>query len=179
MKKTIFAALMTLAAAGAQAQVYVGGTVGLSRLSVDCTAATHCDEVGAGYKAYVGYTNPEMPSFSLELGHLDFGKGKFTRNGASAESEVKTTALYVAGVWHTDFSSQLGGALRLGAANVRTSCDAAVGPGKGLELLVGAGADYAFTKNLKAVGGVDLTRSNCGNQPGVAALISLGAQYNF
>jgi len=178
MKTTIFAALMTLAAAGAQAQVYVGGTVGLSRLSVDCTSATNCDDLGAGYKAYVGYTNPAMPSFSLELGALDFGKGKFTRNGASAESEVKTKAVYVAGVWHTDFSSQLGGALRLGAANVRTSCDA-TGPGKGVELLVGGGADYAFTKHLKAVGGVDLTRSNCGNQPGVVALISLGAQYNF
>lgn len=178
MKKIIVAALMTWMAASAQAQVYVGGGGGVSKLSVDCTSAK-CDDVDVGYKVYVGYTNTAMPYFSVEVGHLDFGKGKITRNGSTTEQDVESKATYVAGVWRTELTSQVGGALHLGAANVRTSCGAAAGPGKGLELYVGASADYAFTKSLKAVGGVDLTRSNCGGQAGVVGLFSVGAQYNF
>ena len=58
----------------AQAQVYVGGNAGWSRLSVDCTDIASCDKTGTGYKAYVGYRWGS--GFAVEGLYIDWGKAK-------------------------------------------------------------------------------------------------------
>ena len=184
MKKIISAALLTLAVGGAQAQAYVGGAIGLSKLDFDCPSYFACDDTDVGYKAYVGYADPTSKHFALEAGIIDFG-GASARAAALARIDAKAEAFYMAVAVRWNFTGNFGGNARLGVANVKTTCS---GQGFGLaasesetdsRVLVGLGLDYAFTKNWKAVASVDGSKADCDGYSGNVTLMSVGAQYSF
>ncbi len=79
MKKIAVAGLLTALMAGASAQVYVGGTVGVSQLELDCEGATTCDDTGSGSKIYGGYKI--TPNVSIEAGYINFGKANVKGKG--------------------------------------------------------------------------------------------------
>lgn len=187
MKKIMAAALLASVVGGAQAQVYVGGNLGLSKADIDCPVGIRCDTSSAGYKAYVGFKDPSNKSVSVEGGYLDFGKSKLEEQGAVLD--LKARAFFLAAGLHGNFTPEFGGGGRLGLAYVKTTCKGTLGALSGsvdqtyMAAYVGGNLDYAFTKNLKAVVALDVTRAKC---PAVVdlpsatvGLLSIGAQYDF
>lgn len=183
MKKIISAALLTLAVGGAHAQAYVGGAIGLSKLDLDCTGTTRCDDTDGGYKAYVGYADPTSKHFALEAGVIDFGEANY--DVPPATLAIETQAFYMAVAVRWNFTGNFGGHTKLGFANVKTTCSVAA-PGffgsiseTDTRVFVGLGLDYAFTKNLKAVASIDGSKADCAGESGTVSLLSIGAQYSF
>lgn len=195
MKKIMAAALLASVVGGAQAQVYVGGNVGLARADIDCDSGLNCDKEDVGYKVYVGYKDPVYKAFGLEAGHLGLGKAQLGVAGSTTGLEVKARAIYLAGAFQTNFTRDFGGGARIGSAYVKTTCTGRLGSVNAsvdetyLSVYVGGNLDYAFTPKLKGVVALDLVRAKC---PAVSAvtgtvslpastvgLLSIGAQYDF
>ncbi|MGH6649118.1 outer membrane beta-barrel protein [Aquabacterium sp.] len=180
------AALLALAVGGVQAQVYVGGNLGLSKVDIECPVGVRCDTNDIGYKAYVGFKDPSNQNFSVEGGYLDLGKAK--AEGARA-AEFKARAFFLAAALHGNFTPSFGGGGRAGLAYVKTSCTGTVNSFSGsvdqtyLAAYVGGNLDYALTRNLKAVVALDVTRAKCPAAvdlpSATVGLLSLGAQYDF
>ena len=192
MKKIMSAAVLTLLVGGAQAQVYVGGGLGLAKADIDCEAGLHCDTSDVGYKAYAGYRDPANKVFGFEVGYLDLGKAKLDVIGSSIGLDVKARAVYLAGALQTNFTQSFGGGVRLGSAYVKTTCTGTIGASSGsvddthMAGYVGGNLDYAFTPQLKGVLSLDITRAKCPAGTGSAnlpsatvGLLSIGAQYGF
>lgn len=182
MKKIISAAALVLLAAGtAQAQVYVGGNVGRSHLGLGCSSGPNCDDSATSFKLSVGYADADVPHGAIELSYIGFGKAK-TRVG-TANVDVKSQALILAGGIHLDFTSRFGGLLRGGVAAVNTRCRYTGSKFSDSQTVasgyVGLGLDFAFTKNIKAVAALDLTTAECADQRGGLRMLSLGGQYSF
>ncbi|MFT3859689.1 MAG: outer membrane beta-barrel protein [Aquabacterium sp.] len=91
MKKVLFAGVIALACGMAQAQsnspLYIGGTIGQSKISVDFPGF---DETDTGYKIYGGYQI--NPNFALELGYANFGEASH-----SFPAKFEADAFYGAG----------------------------------------------------------------------------------
>ena len=183
MRKIVLAALWMLAMGGANAQVYVGGALGVAKTSVDCTGASSCDSTNTGYKAYLGYTDVANSIMSVEVGYLDFGKAKASGPGVTVS--IKDSAYYLAGVLHGNFTPSFGGDGHLGMAYVKTTCAVSVAGVSGLlsetnmKPYFGVSLDYAFTPKFKAIGSLDFTKGECASQSGGLMLLSVGAKYAF
>ena len=172
--------------AGASAQVYVGGTVGVSQLELDCEGATTCDDTGSGSKIYGGYKI--TPNVSIEAGYINFGKAKAA--DSSLTVTLKSTALFLAVAGRADLSPNFALSGRLGLANVKGKGEV-VGfvPGYGslnysetdstTKAYVGVAAEYAFTKNFKGVASADFTQTEFDGDSGAVRLFSVGVQYDF
>lgn len=108
MSKQTILALATLAfCATAAAQPYVVGSVGVSRLSADCTGVSNCDKTDVGYKALGGFKF--APNFAAEFGYADFGKARASEGGVAAS--IGNTAFLVGGpstrIWPQTGTSSL------------------------------------------------------------------------
>ncbi|MGH6649117.1 outer membrane beta-barrel protein [Aquabacterium sp.] len=182
MKKIISAAALVLLTVGsAQAQFYVGGNLGRSHLGLGCSGGVNCDDSATSFKLSAGYADDEIPHGAVELSYIGFGKGK-TRVG-TANVNVKSQALVLAGGIHADFTARFGGIARVGVAAVKTRCGYAGSKFSSSETkaagYLGLGLDFAFTKNIKAVAALDLTSGECGGETGGLRMLSLGGQYTF
>ena len=180
MKKIISAALLTLAVGGASAQAYVGVATGVTNANISCAGTTNCDKTDTGFKLYGGYTVTE--GLAVEGGYLDLGQN--TASVGVVNLDFKTQALYVAAAARGDFTTDLGGTLRLGVAGVKTSGRATVGTAVSdsdtkYKAYVGLSLDYAFTKNVKGVASADFTTAEVANEAMAVRMFSIGAQYNF
>ena len=93
--RSVWAALATastlvLAAAGAQAQGFVGLGVGQSRADIDCTGTLTCDRNDTAWKLYGGYMF--HPNFGAQAEVYRQGRARFSANlgdGTTATGEFK------------------------------------------------------------------------------------------
>lgn len=156
-------ALATIAfCATAAAQPYIVGSVGLSRLSADCTGVSNCDKTDVGYKALGGFKF--APNFAAEIGYADFGNAKASEGGVAAS--IGNTAFLVGGAFHQDLAPDWNFVARLGAARVKTKISGTVdGAGSASEsdknttFYGGLGVGYKVSKALSVDAAWDISRS--------------------
>lgn len=180
MKKLALAGLLTAMMAGASAQGYVGGTVGITQLDLDCTGASTCDDSGSGGKIYGGYKF--TPGVGVEFGYINFGKAEASDGSLSVS--LKSTALYLAVAGRGDLTPSFAVSGRLGFASVKAK-GAAWGSMTGsasessTQAYLGLAAEYAFTKNVKGFASADFTQTEFGGDSGAVRLFGIGVQYDF
>jgi len=179
------AALVT--SSGAQAQVYVGGNAGWSRLSVDCADTASCDKTGTGYKAYVGYRWGS--GFAVEGLYIDWGKAKAQVAGEELipvdpeqptllrRTAVEGSPTYdpinvdlngsgwgLGVAYFLDFTPQFNGVARLGAINNTGKLSTSGGMGSGsfsedsIQAYFGFGVAYNVTPNFAVTAEADFSR---------------------
>lgn len=182
--------LALLAASAAQAQGYVGGGVGPSRINIDCSGFDSCDKTGSGGKLYGGYLF--APQFGVELGYFNWGKAKargtFDVEGApvAASAEVKGDGIGVGVAYIASFTPQWSGVARLGAArNKGKSSVSALGVSasesfRSTEAYFGFGAGYNVTPNLTVTGEMDFSRLKYAeDEKASVRLFTVGLRYKF
>ena len=172
MKKYLaIAALTVLATPVFAGDVYLVGSVGLSKVNIDTaafdTALTNAGAVGVrsttddsdtGYKLQVGYKF--NPNFAIEGGYIDFGKVSYsaTFTGGSANASAKASGWNVdaVGILPINDAFSLFGKVGLIDAKVDVSVSA-TGPGGSASGSAnttkwrgtyGLGGTYDFTKNV-------------------------------
>jgi len=194
MRKTLLpfaAAVALVAASGAQAQVYVGGNGGWSRMSVDCAGTTSCEKNGTGYKAYVGYR--WSSGFAVEGLYIDWGRSKAQVAGdevlpvnpdqptllrgtplADAPTSDPINANLEGSGWglglayFLDFTPKFNGVARLGAIDNtgKLSVSGGLGSGtfseKAFQAYFGFGLAYNVTPNFAVTAEADFSRLKYG-----------------
>lgn len=179
MKKIALAALMALIAAGASAEVYVGGGVGRSKIPSDCPAYATCKDSDTGTKFYGGYQF--NPAIAGELGYLNFGKATVDFGGA--RGEIKAHAVTLAMALRGDLAPSLAGVARLGLARStvkETSNFSFADSGSSSNAYLGLGLEYAFNRQLKGTLAFDTTHGKTkGGDNGNLHLFTAGLQYGF
>ena len=170
-----------LVSGNAFAQAYVIGGVGGSHLNADCNGTTSCGNSSTAAKITGGYSFGK--GFSAELGYVSFGAPKSSIG--SIEQELTTDAWTLAAAYTLPFSQQWSGIARLGIASVNSKSSVRLGSASGSQsetntaAYVGLGVDYAFTKNVKLEGAIDLSASKFGNQTGGVQAYTVGLRYDF
>ncbi|MDP1899990.1 MAG: outer membrane beta-barrel protein [Rubrivivax sp.] len=168
--KTLVAAAALAALASHAEGLYVGGSVGASRLSDDVVGGAPADRSGTGLKLYGGYV--VNPNFSVEAGVVRLGKV------TSAVGDVKSGGLFVdaVGVWPLSNNFSLLG--RVGVFNGGLD-SSLVGDDRGASVKFGAGAQYAIDKNISVRGEWERYRFDALGVKPDGDLFSLGVNYRF
>lgn len=191
MKRFVLGAAALTLSVAANAQAYIGGSLGPSTLDIDCGFS--CDDGDTGFKIYGGLPlrTSALPSLALEAGYIDFGKARDSVNLllGSAYHELEVSAFTFAAALRAKFTPALSGVGRLGVAYV--DAESAVGGAAGpfgvrgtdssseLNLYFGLGLEYALNKQWKLTGSADFTSYDSGSESGDANLLSIGLQYDF
>lgn len=184
MNKIIVAALLATAAAGASAQAYVSGAVGVGRANVDCSGTSSCDKTDTAFKLVGGYGFGN--NLSAELGYISFGKIKGAEGGASGEVKNQGISLDVA--YRIPVSQAVDFTLRGGIINMKTKASVAFGGQSGsasdtnVAPHVGVAVGYAVAPNVKLDAGLDFSRSkfkNVSDLKGNLFAFTVGATFAF
>lgn len=188
-------ALATLASASAfaDAQGYVTVGVGATKVDIDCTGTSSCDDTGTAAKVVGGWEFTKDFAAEVSYNYLGQMKATFTNDPTIGTGDVAIKASYVGlGVaWRPTFGNNFGGLVRAGAAFVNTKVDvtsSALGPGNeshsSTHPYFGLGLTYAFDKNF----GVELTWDRVdvsvddgsgGDSSSTTDTFALGATYHF
>lgn len=174
------AALMFSAAASAQGYAVV--SVGSSKLNVDCTGTTSCDDSGTGFKLLGGYKF--QPNMAVELGYFDFGKATATVGALAAEN--KNSAFGAGIAFHHNISPNWPIVARLGIAQVKTTISGSF-PGFGsasdsesnAALYGGVGIGYRLSPTVSIDGTWDFSKSEYGGETGNINVFSVGLTFWF
>jgi hypothetical protein len=192
MKRFVLGALAMALAMAAQADTYIGGAIGASKVDINCYAS--CDDGDMGFKIYGGIGTPisGLPSLALEVGYIDFGKAvdSFGVGGfAGSYHDIEVSAFTFDAALRAKFTPALSGVGRLGLAYVDGTSTvggsilafggSASESASELKLHFGVGLEYAISKQLKLTGSADFTSYETGHTSGDAHLFSLGLQYGF
>lgn len=193
MKKQMAMGALVLAASltAQAADTYVGGSLGPSSVDIDCYAS--CDDGDMGFKIYGGIATPisGLPSLSLEVGYIDFGKARDSARvgGVGTYHDIEVSALTFGGALRAKFTPALTGVGRLGVAyvdgkstvgaNVFSFGGARSESSSELNLHFGLGLEYALNKQFKLTGAADFTSYDTGSDSGDAQLFTIGLQYGF
>lgn len=179
MKKAL--PLLTLAAlfasGSALAQVYVGGSLGITQQSPNCSGWSSCDKSDTGLKGYVGYKLSK--EWALELAYTDFGSVGLRSGPASGSYSV--SALSAGGAFFLPLAPKLTGIARFGLAAVDGDYSAPIGGGSesSIEPYIGVGAAYALTPQLSLTGSFDYMSADYPRGSGSAILFGVGVSYAF
>lgn len=126
---------------------YVGGSLGQSKMKLDCTGLSNCDDKDTAWRIFGGFQINR--NFSAELGYSDLGKAKFTAPGVDGKFEASAFDLSAIGAWPiaNEFSvfGRLGvyeGKVKVGGTGVISSDKNKAG------LTFGLGGQYDFNRNL-------------------------------
>lgn len=191
MKHIFLGAAALILSTAVGAETYIGGAVGPSQIDIDCHAS--CDNGDVGFKLYGGMSLPNsvLPSLSLEVGYIDFGKAQDSAGafGVGASHSIEVSALTFGGALRAKFAPALSGVGRLGLAYVdgRSTYSGTAWPfgwsssesSSEMKLYFGLGLEYALNKQWKLTGSADFTNYETGHTSGSARLLSIGAQYGF
>lgn len=124
MRNKFFLKLIGIAllasSATASAQVYVGGSLGTAKRSLNCWSETPCEKSDSAFKLIGGYTLDK--NFAIELNYFDLGGHHFSYAGNQVVSdfEIKSRALSIASLAHYSFTDKLGGFAKLGLARLKS-----------------------------------------------------------
>jgi opacity protein-like surface antigen len=186
MKKWILAAALAAAAVGAQAQVYVTASGGLSSASVDCGGTSSCDKSGMGFKLLGGYR--VMPNVAVEAGYYNLGKfsaSGFVSGWGTVKTEWKTAGFGVGAALSADIAPNVNVVGRLALASMSTKVSANIGGSSGsdsesnMAVLLGLGVGYALTKNVSIDATVDMGKHDYAGESGSARVFGLGLTASF
>jgi OOP family OmpA-OmpF porin len=180
-------ALGALAASGgAQAQGYVGGGIGPSRIGIDCSGFDSCDKTSTGGKLYGGYLF--APQLGVELNYFDWGKAtvKGMVDDVPASGDVKGEGLGIGVAYIAAITPAWNGVARVGVARnrgkstVRSLGASASETFRSTEAYLGFGVGYNVMPNLAVTGDVDFSRLKYGsNDKANVRMFTLGVRYTF
>ncbi len=135
------------AAQMSMSSAYVGANIGQSKLHVDCTGFTTCDDKDTAFKLYAGYQF--HPNVAAEFGYTDLGKAKLSVGAASTELAATAWELSALGMWPVMKELQIFG--RLGVYHGETKFSGVLGGSKtNTGITFGFGGEYDFTRNIGA-----------------------------
>jgi hypothetical protein len=174
VKKSLLAALACLSLGSAWAgEGYVGGALGSSHFSVDCSYVYRCSTSDVGLKLYGGLQVNQ--SVALEVGYTDFGQFDYGSNGVDVSALTLGVALRAPLARNVDVVGRLGVALMTtqgaGYWSHRSEDHA--------QLLAGVALEMPINKRWKAEGGLDLTKFEYLGDSGSMYMLHLGVQYGF
>ena len=179
MKKAL--SLLTLAAlfasTSALAQVYVGGTLGLTQQGPNCSGWSSCDKSDTGLKLYGGYKLSK--EWALEAAYTDFGSVSL-RSGPVSGS-YSATALSAGGAFFLPLVPKLTGIARFGLALVDGDYSAPFNGSSesSIEPYVGLGVAYSLNPQLSVTGSFDYMNADYPRGSGSASLFGIGLSYAF
>jgi OOP family OmpA-OmpF porin len=153
---------MTKAMTGPDSGWLVGGSVGQSKIKVDCPAGVSCDDSDTALRIFGGYNFNK--NFGVELGYADLGKATFSAPGLSGD--VTATAWDLMAVGTLPVGDKFGVYGKLGMYRADTKASSSIGGGSdtNTDFTYAIGGQYNFNKNLairaewqqyKKVGGDD------------------------
>lgn len=179
IKKIAFAAVAACAlttATAASAQVFVTGSIGPSRASLDCSGTDSCKNGGTGLILMGGYRF--TPNVAVEAGYLDFGKARASVSGIRAD--LKTTGWGAGLAFQQDLPQDWRVGLRLGVASMqgKISLLGVSDSEHTTEAYAGFFGGYKLTPVLSIDGRVDFSRGKYVDGYTVR-LFSIGATYGF
>ncbi len=179
-------------AAGASAQVYVGGGVGTAKRNINCWVELPCDQTDSSYKLIGGYTLNQ--TFAIELNYANLGGKRFSYANAQMSSDyrIDSRATSVSALAYHHFTDKLAMFSKLGLAHVRSQeTYTATSPGGALQsgfsvgnydgshALVGLGLSYKVSDRLSLRTEVEQLRYNRTVRRPVFQTVTVGAQYSF
>lgn len=191
MNKIIVAALLATAAAGASAQAYVSGAVGVGRTNVECKPGVSCDKTGTAFKLVGGYGFGN--NLSAELGYLSFGKASAsasaTATAPAVSLDIKSAGIALGLAYRIPASQAVDFTMRGGIINMKTKLTGRWGNLSGSDSdtnvapYVGVGVGYALTPAIKLDASLDLSRSkynkNGESESGNVQAFTVGATFAF
>jgi OOP family OmpA-OmpF porin len=157
MQRKILGAAVALAAfacvpAFAAPTGYVTAGVGTTKVDIDCTGTTSCDDSDVSGKVVAGWEF--APQVAAEVSYNYLGEPKATLDGLEVKIRSSYAGLGLA--WRPQFNANWGGLVRAGAAFVNTKAEV-VGLGSeshsSTHPYFGLGLTYAIDKNW----GIELT----------------------
>jgi OOP family OmpA-OmpF porin len=195
-----------LAAAGAQAQVYLGGNVGWGRFDVDCSDLDSCDRTNTGYKAYGGYRFEN--NFAVEAVYFDWGKvtaqgsldtgntlpaslrsSPMSTSITTLSGDLKATGFGLGVAYFLPFAKDFSGVARLGAVqnrgklSISDSVMSASSSKNSVQAYFGLGVGYNVTPNLAITAEADFSRVKWGAEGEYESdnvqLYTFGLRYSF
>jgi OOP family OmpA-OmpF porin len=184
MKKWILGVALAAAAVGAQAQVYVTASGGLSSASVDCEGYS-CDKSAMGFKLLGGYQ--VMPNVAVEAGYYNLGKwtASVPLGSSTVKTVMKTAGFGVGAALSADIAPKVHVVGRLAVASMSTKFSASLAGSSGSEsesnmaVLFGLGVGYALTKNLSIDATIDVGKHDFDGESGSARVFGLGLTASF
>jgi len=188
MKKYLCAGFIAFAmCAGAWAQnAYGVVSLGASKLNIDCTGATTCDDADTAFKLLGGYKF--APNLAAEVGYFDFGKAR--ASDAFVSAEISNTAFGGGIAFHQDLAPNWNFVARLGLASVKTKISGTVSgfgsasdSDSNIAMYAGLGIGYKLSKSVSLDGAMDFSRSkyskNGVDESGNLTAISIGLTFGF
>jgi OOP family OmpA-OmpF porin len=186
MKLALMAAAL-MATQAALAQGYVGGAVGRSHASVDCTGADSCDKTDTGWKLYGGWR--WSSGLALEGAYLDWGKASATATDpliGTGTLKSRGTGFGAGVAYHMPLSTSWNCVGRLGVARnkVETTATlsglAATGTFRATEPYFGLGCGYGVSKIMTITAEADFSRvTYAPDEKARTQLLTLGARWSF
>lgn len=188
-KKIVSALLLaglTGLAATAQAQTFIGGSLGRSEVKEDCGGVA-CDKTDTGFKIFGGHMY--TPNFGVELGWVDLGKATLSAavppfGTARAEIESSGVGLWAVGALPLDKSFSL--FAKAGVASLKTEITASItGLGSASDddtsttFAWGIGAGWNFDRNLGVRVEYERFKPEYENEKYKVDLFSVGLVYRF
>nr|WP_217346427.1 outer membrane beta-barrel protein [Noviherbaspirillum sp. L7-7A]MBV0880846.1 outer membrane beta-barrel protein [Noviherbaspirillum sp. L7-7A] len=170
--------------AAANPSFYVGGNLGKSNFKFKCDDGLSCSEPSVNFKLLAGYQF--SPNFAVEGAYANFGTIKASVGDFMAKGRIQSFTLAGLGIIPLSNEAQLFG--KIGMHHSRGNFDIGF-PGESMSssghktgLLLGAGFQYDFTKNL--AGRVEYERLNFGsdtliNDKNNISMFSVGLLYKF
>jgi len=172
----------SLLSTAAMAQGYVSASVGSGHRTINCDFTTTCDSSGTAFKVLGGYRFGN--GFAGELGHISFGKAKFTYPILRLEYETSGYLLGVA--YHAEVAKDFGLTARVGVASMKTKVN---GTSFGIfswassetktKPYAGIAATYAITATVKAEVAADFTRAEFHDDKENVRAITAGIRFDF
>ena len=177
MKKTLLALGAFVACGSALAQGYVGGNIGLTQQSANCSGWSSCDKTDTGLKVYGGYKFTK--EWAAELAYTDFGSVS-VRSGPASGS-YSATALSAGAAFFLPLAPKFTGIGRFGLAAVDGDYSVPFGGSSesSIEPYVGLGVAYTLTPRLSVTGNFDYMNADYPRGSGSATLFSVGLSYAF
>lgn len=180
MKKWILGVALAAAAVGAQAQMYVSASGGLSSASVDCSGSSGCDKSGFGFKVLGGYR--VTPNVAVEAGYYNLGKwsASVPWGTATLKTDLKTAGFGVGAALSANIAPKVNVVGRLALASMSSKLSVSLAGNSASEsesnvgVLLGLGIGYAATKNLSIDATFDTGKHEFDGETGSARVFGLG-----
>jgi OOP family OmpA-OmpF porin len=139
---------MKKAVTGPESGWLVGGSVGQSKIKVDCSGFS-CDDTDTAFRVFGGYNFNKH--FGVELGYADLGKVTLSGGGLTASVEAKAWDLMAVGTLPIGDKFGVYGKLGMYRAESDLSSNTPLigsASDTNTDITYAIGAQYNFTKNL-------------------------------
>ncbi|MCH8619896.1 outer membrane beta-barrel protein [Undibacterium sp. TS12] len=175
----------------ANAQAYVGATVGQARWNADCNGTTNCKTNDTSFNILGGYNF--NANWGIEASYYSLGKIKanFTNvvtygNVGNITGEMKATGIDLAGVYRTQFNNNWGMFAKLGIARTKgegtiflNNTGILADSKNSTNVMAGLGVTYAFTPNFAVRAEIDSRKADFTYTSGNITNFNIGVQAAF